>query len=422
MAVPVFWTTGYSWFDKAVTTSPRLSIVVLPFKDLSESRDQEYLADAIAEDLTTDLSRITGSFVISRNTAFTYKDKAVNAKQVGRDLGVRYVLEGSIRRSGNQIRVNAQLIDAETNAHLWAEWFDHSTSDLFELQNEITSRIAIALNFALARVEAARATANPDALDYVFQARAIASKPPTSERAAEVINLYERALALDPASSETKTRLAYTLAGRALVGISNTAAADLDRSEALLAQVSPDTPRAHWAKGQLLRAQHRYGDAIPEYEAAVTLDRNLPGAYANLGQSKLLTGSLDEVIPLMEQAIRLSPRDPDLGYWYDMIGLTHLLQSRTDEAIVWLEKARSASPGRPIPRVSLAAAYGLRGERERAAVELAEARRLSANPASLSTIDSRRTTSGRNAMAPKVRALFEATYDAGLRRAGMPEQ
>jgi adenylate cyclase len=214
--------------------------------------------------------------------------------------------------------------------------------------------------------------------------------------------------------------LALALAGRVLLGMSDTVHTDLGRSKSLLGRVSPDTPRVHWAKGQLLRAQRRYADAIPEYEAAIALDRNLQGAYANLGQSKLLTGSLDEVIPLVEQAIRLSPRDPDLGYWYDMIGLTHLLQSRTDEAVVWLERARSASPGRPIPRASLAAAYGLKNESERAAVELAEARRLSADTDRYSSIT--RVRAGRTFMAPMVRALYEATYDAGLRKAGIPEE
>jgi TolB-like protein len=151
--------------------APRLSIVVLPFANLSDDREQQYFADGITEDLTTDLSRIAGSFVISRNTAFTYKDKPVDAKQIGRELGVRYVVEGSLQRSGNQVRVNAQLIDAETNAHLWAERFERDTGDLFALQNEITARIAIALNYALAGVEAARTTANPDALDYILRAR-----------------------------------------------------------------------------------------------------------------------------------------------------------------------------------------------------------------------------------------------------------
>jgi len=131
-------------------------------------QSQQYFADGITEDLTTELSRIAGMLVISRNTAFTYRNKAVDTKQIGRELGVRYVLEGSVRRSTNQVRINAQLIDAETDAHLWAERFDGDTSDLFALQDEITRRIAFALNVELARAEAARPTQHPDAVDYIF--------------------------------------------------------------------------------------------------------------------------------------------------------------------------------------------------------------------------------------------------------------
>ena len=179
--------------------APRLSIVVLPFANLSRDPDQQYFADGITEDLTTDLSRIADMFVISRNTAFTYQDKPVNAKQIGRELGVRYVLEGSVRRSGNQVRINAQLIDAETDAHLWAERFDRDTSDLFALQDEITGRIAIALNLELVDAEAARPTEHPDALDYIFRGRAALSKPSSRDNYAEAISMFERALALDRA-------------------------------------------------------------------------------------------------------------------------------------------------------------------------------------------------------------------------------
>jgi TolB-like protein len=147
---------------------PRLSIVVLPFANLSEDREQQYFGDGITDDLTTDLSRIEGMFVISRNTAFTYRNKPVETKQIGRELGVRYVLEGSVRRSSNQLRVNAQLIDAVTDAHLWAERFDRGIADLFAVQDAITSRIAIALNLELIFAEAARATDHPDALDYIL--------------------------------------------------------------------------------------------------------------------------------------------------------------------------------------------------------------------------------------------------------------
>jgi TolB-like protein len=178
--------------------APRLSIVVLPFTNLSDDREQQYFADGITEDLTTDLSRIADMFVISRNTAFTYRNKPIDAKQIGRELGVRYALEGSLRRSGDQVRVNAQLIDAATDAHLWAERFERDIGDLFALQNEITGRLANALGVELIAAEAARPTEHPDALDYILRGRAAGFKPVSRDSCAERIRLFEHALALDP--------------------------------------------------------------------------------------------------------------------------------------------------------------------------------------------------------------------------------
>jgi TolB-like protein len=152
--------------------APRLSIVVLPFTNLTDDREQQYFAEGITEDLTTDLSRIAGMFVISRNIAFTYRNKPIDTKQIGRELDVRYALEGSVRRSGSQVRVSAQLIDAETDAHLWAERLDRDIGDLFALQDEITSRIANALNIELIAAEAARPSEHADAFDYILRGRA----------------------------------------------------------------------------------------------------------------------------------------------------------------------------------------------------------------------------------------------------------
>jgi tetratricopeptide (TPR) repeat protein len=227
--------------------------------------------------------------------------------------------------------------------------------------------------------EAARPTEHPDALDYVLRGRAAGLKARTRDTYAEQISLFEQALALDPQSVEAQTRLAGALVGRVLSWMSDSAAADLGRADGLVDQAlaaSPRSPLAHYIKGSVLRAQNRWEEAIPEVEMALVLNRNFVGALYELGYCKLLAGSIDEVIPLVEQAIRLSPRDPGIGYRYSQIGTVHLLQARTDEAIVWLEKARSAIPAVPVFRSRLAAAYALRGETERAAVELAEGRRL----------------------------------------------
>jgi TolB-like protein/Tfp pilus assembly protein PilF len=402
--------------------APRLSIVVLPFANIGNDAEQQYFADGITEDLTTDLSRIADMFVISRNTAFTYQGKRVDTKQIGRELGVRYVLEGSVRRSGNHIRINAQLIDAETDAHLWAERFDGDMGDLFALQDEITSRIAVELDLKLVDAEAARPIEHFDALDYVLRGRAAGLKPPSRDKYADQIGLHERALMLDPRSVEAQSRLASALIGRVIDNMSDTVAADLVRAEGLAGQAlvaSPRSPLAHFVKGQALRAQSRWDEAIPEYETALASNRNWVGALHHLGQCKLYAGSIEETIPLIEQAIRLSPRDPSLGIWCNQIGVVHLMQSRTDEAVVWLEKARNHVPTHSATRAYLASAYALNGDIQRAATELAGARRLSSDGRYSSLA---RLKAVRNWGVPKIRALFEATVFTGLRLAGMPEE
>ena len=405
--------------------APRLSIVVLPFANLSSDPDQQYFADGITEDVTTDLSRIGNSFVISRNTAFTYLNKPVETKQIGRDLGVRYVLEGSVRRSGDKIRVNAQLIDAETDAHLWADQFDGGVGDLFALQNDITSRIAIALNLELTSREVARPTDSPDALDYILRGRAAYWKPNSREKWAETIGLFEHALALDQHSVEAQAWLANALVARATDRLSEAPSADIRRAEGLVGEALAAAPRnwfAHYAKGGIRRFEGRCQEAIPEYETTLTLNPNWINALDWLAWCKLMTGSIEEAIPIEEQAIHLSPGDPYLNNFYTNRGIAHLLLSQLDEAIVWFEKARR--PGAGFPYSFLAAIYALKGETDKAAANLAEAQRIV--PDGRYSSIARRKAAGIGPSGywgvPKVAALFEATYFAGLRKAGMPEE
>jgi TolB-like protein len=266
--------------------APRLSIVVLPFANLSNDPDQQYFADGITEDLTTDLSRIPGMFVISRNTAFTYRNKPIDTRQVGHDLGVRYVLLGSVQRSGNGLRVTAQLINAETDAHLWAERFDRDIGDFFVLQNEITSRIANALKIELIAAEAARPNEHPAALDYILRGLAALFKPVSRDSFAEAISLFEHALSLDPRSVAAQTGLAGSLAGRVLIGLPDSRAAELARADELIDKAlaaSPRSPSAHRVKGEVLRAQNRCDEAIPEYETALASNPNFVAALNGLG-------------------------------------------------------------------------------------------------------------------------------------------
>jgi TolB-like protein/class 3 adenylate cyclase len=408
--------------------APRLSIVVLPFANLSDDREKQYFADAITEDLTTDLSRIEGMLVISCNTAFTYQGKRVDTKQIGRELGVRYVLEGSVRRAGTQLRVNAQLIDAATDAHLWAERFDGDTGDLFALQDEITNRIAVALNLELIAAEATRPTEHPNALDYILRGRAVSNRPPSRDLRDQAISLFERALELDPRSVEGQTRLAMALTSRVMGEMIDPATSDVTRAEELIEQAlaaSPRGPLAHFAKGLALRVRGRPEEAILEFETVLAVDRNAIGALFQLGWCKMMTGLIDEVIPLAEQGIRLSPRGPSIANFYWRIGWVHLLQSHEDDAVLWLEKARSANPRLSAIRAMLASAYALQSEPERATAELAEARRLSGDDrySSMARLKAAGYAGSHNYWGvPEVRALFEATYFAGLRKVGVPEE
>ena len=355
---------------------PRLSIVVLPFRNLSGDPAQQYFADAITDDLTTDLSRIVNMLVIARNTAFTYRERSVDAKQIGRQLGVRYLLEGSVQRLGGHIRVNAQLIDAETTAVLWAERLDREVGDLFALQDEITSRIAVTLGSELIAAEAARRAENPDALDHILRGRFAASKGSSSENHAQAIRLFERALALDPQSTPARSLLASQLAIRVLDQLSETPAADIARAEELADQALVDSPGsvlAHYAKGNCLRAQGRWQDAIPEYETVIALNPNSM-AISDIGWCKFWIGRMEEAAPAYGRAIRLNPRAAGISYF--RLGLAHLVSGRIEEAIRSLETARSHLPAHPNTRAILAAAYGLKSEPGRAAAELAEARRL----------------------------------------------
>jgi TolB-like protein/Tfp pilus assembly protein PilF len=400
--------------------APRLSIVVLPFANLSNDPEQEYFADGIADDLTTDLSRIAGTVVIARNSAFSYKGKPVDPKQIGRELGARYVLQGSVRRAGSQVRINAVLIDAETDTQLWAERFDRDIGDLFAVQNEITARIARALQSQLAIAEAHRSIERPDAVDYVLRGRAQLTKPISRENYDEAIGYFENALALDPKVPDGAAWLATLLAVRALDELTESATDDLRRAEELAGQalaISPNSTMAHYARGQVLRAENRCQEAIPEYEAAVAIDRSRAPAYAHIGWCKFLSGSVNGVVPYFEEAIRLSPHEPAIAIWYGRLGVVHLLQSHTDEAIASLEKARSENARQAFVHAYLAAAYALKGEAQRARWALAEARRLNEGYASLASVKKSVWFTK-----PEIRALAEATYFPGLLKAGMPEQ
>ncbi len=398
---------------------------MLPFANLSSDPEQEYFADGITDDLTTDLSRISDSFVIARNTAFTYKGKSVDARQVGRELGIRYVIEGSVRRAADQVQVNVQLIDAESGAHLWAERFDTDRRNLAEAQNEITGRLARTLNLELLeqasrRIEQEKA-ANPDARDLVIRARALVYRPAAIAIREEARRLFERALEIDPGSIDAKVYLAGLLVTTIKVGWSNSVQQDQARAEQLLVEVlerDVNSATAHDQLGELRRFQNRLAEAQIEFETAIALDPNNRGAFFHLGMLLMWLGRPREGIPLDWKAIRLNPHHQAGAaptYW--ALGHSHLLLGDVDEAIDLLRKARALNPRYWFIPLSLASALGLKGDLDGAKTVLAEATKLKPELNSLA-----RWREYSHAGNSEYWALWEKTAAVGLRRVGFPDE
>jgi TolB-like protein len=289
---------------------PRLSIVVLPFANLSGNAEQDYFVDGVTESLTTDLSRISGSFVIGRHTAFTYKGKANDLKKIGRELNIRYVLEGSVQRSGNRLRVNVQLLDAETAGHLWAERFDKPVADLFAIQDEIVSRLANMLNAQLIEAEARRTelSVHPDATDLVFQGFARSYKGPTPEYMDKARGFFERALEIDPRSVGALIGMArvHLTMGAAVLADDRTAhflAAETNAIKAL--SLAPDHALAHLALGGICIFTNRAAQGIAEFEQVLLLDRNSADALAYTGLAKFFLGRAADTEAHVLEAFRL---------------------------------------------------------------------------------------------------------------------
>jgi adenylate cyclase len=404
---------------------PRLSIVVLPLANLSNDPDQEYFADAVTDDLTTDLSRIANSFVISRTTAFTYKGKSADVKQIGRELGVRYVLEGSVRRLDEQVQVNVQLIDAETGAHVWADRFDTDRTNLTKAQSEITGRLARTLHLGLLeaadRVIEQEKPVSLDARDLLMRGWAGWYKPETAAQLDEDQRFFEQALTLDPQSSEARIGIASVLVDRLNVGMSKSRKEDMAHADQLLLEAlehAPNDARLHFAMGMLRRNQERFVEARIELEKTIALDHNHGGAMLQLGFTLNVLGEPERALPYFEKAIQLTPRHQNIQFLYFGLGSCHMFLGHLDEAVDFLRKARAANPRFYFFNFYLAAALALRGDIDEAKVALAEFGKL--KPELRSLADLHRSWS--NLSSPPFAALWAKTIDIGLLRAGFPAE
>jgi TolB-like protein len=368
------------------TAPPRLSLVVLPFDNIGSSAEHDRIVDGLTETLTTDLSRRSGLHVISRNTAESYKGKSVDTRQIGRELGVRFVLEGSIQSAGDRIRINAQLIDAETGAHLWAERFDKPCADLLDMQDEVTARLVRAIHVELVAAESRRAARqHPDSLDSVdhtLHGWAAWNQHLSLEATRKAGRYFEEALRLDEHNVSALLGVANTLMWEVNMFASDDRASQINAAEVAAVKalaLASDNAEVHLTYGCILFAMRAPERALREFELAASLDGNLAMAHGYLGLMKLFLGRPRETRAHVAKAMRLSPRDPLLFHWHFFIGVADLYLGRVLHAVKSLRKSVEINPNWGLSQFVLAGALALAGVPAEATAACAVARRLAPN-------------------------------------------
>jgi adenylate cyclase len=410
--------------EPAISIPPRLSIIVLPFINLSNDPELEFFADGMTDDLTTDLSQIPGSFVIARNTTFTLKGKSVDVKRIGREFGVCYVVEGTLRRAGESVRVNVQLTDAENGAHLWADRFDTDPAKLAQAQNEIFGRLTRTLSLKLVeaagvRIERQRALHN-DPQDLLIRGWAMLNRATTAATLREARLLFERVLEIETNSIGAKIGIGQALASNVANYWSTSVQQDEARAEQLLLEAierDANNARARAALGLLRRVQNRLDESRVELEMAIALAPNYAAAFWTLSTTLTLLGQPEAAILVAEKGLRLSRCGEAVPTAYVAMGQGHLLLGHVEQAIEFARKARASNPRLYFTHTLLAAALGLKGELDEARAALAEAIKLRPEFNSLARWRAYMTWGS-----PEYWALRERTTIVGLRRAGMPDE
>jgi adenylate cyclase len=407
-------------------SAPRLSMVVLPFTNLSGDPAKDYLADVITEELTTAVSRIKGAFVIARSTAFTYKGKPIDVKQIGKDLGVRYAVEGSVQPSDSKVRVTAQFIDAETGAHLWADQFDADRSNLLEMQDEIVVRLSRALLFQFLAVDIARVNrtrpGNLDAQDLAMRCEADLIAGPASYPTA--FSLCDRALQIDPRNVLALTISAYLVIIPVILAQSDDPIADTRRADELASRalaIDPNDDFAHIAKAWVLMAQNRHEEAIAEAEHSLALNPSDVVAYMAIGIANNFLCRPERVFEAIDKAIRLSPRDPALWGFYEVKGEAYFVMRQDANTIEWTHRSVATAPTgfrEPYAMLMLASASALSGQQAEAGEAIKAY--LAGSAAKSRTISQFQKQQLAMANNPKWLAYNER-FAEGLRKAGLPE-
>jgi len=358
--------------------APRLSLVVLPFANLNNDPEQDYFADGITTDLTTDLAQMPGAFVIGRGTAFTYKSKQVDLKTLGKDLGIRWAVQGAVQRAGAQVRMNVSLSDLSNGRDVWSDRFDGDRTDLAALQEQVTARLARSLNVQLVQAESRRSQmerpTNPDAVDFSMRGWAKLYEPRIRSTNAQARDLFDSALRLDPDNLDAMLGKAWCMTHDVIYGWSTSAVEDKKTAIKLLDQVlarRPATANAHIGKGNILN----YGspeEALPEYDAALEIDPNSPSAYASKGIVLITAGRAREAFSPIQIALRLSPKDPAAGTWRFFLCHAHVHLRQYSEGIEECRRSISLNKRDWFPYADLVSAYGATGQLEMAQQVLAE--------------------------------------------------
>lgn len=423
--VAIFTLAGGAWYGvfwrQQPSAPPRLSLVVLPFANLNGDPAQDYLGDVVTEDLTTALSRLRGSIVISAGSALTLKGKVVDIRQVGRELGVRYALEGSVLRSDGSLRINARLVDTQVLTTLWSDRFDVNRADLLRTQDEIVARLASALQGELMQAEVSRSPNDPasnvDAEDLAMQCEASAYRL-TGEVTTPRIELCERALRIDPRNVRALVRLATYYGSRVSRVQSADRETDLEQANTLVSralEVDPGYYAAHCAKATVLEGRRRVNDAIAAAERCLALNPSSVDAYRALAILNFFLARPEQILAYVDRGTRLSPRDPATPIFLLFKGWAYFLIGQDDEALVWLRRAAAVSPETPIILAALTSQLALAGQDVEARATLA---RYLALPAT------RTRTVAQWDYVPDDNpefAQFHQRFRSGLRKAGMPE-